>query len=509
MARASKPLCGSRLSPPPERRETRPVAPAAPDAAARFPVAVFPAPLRQFIREVAAALPCPPDFVGVPMLALLGCAIGTSRVLRVKPGWLEGPRIFAAVVADTGTKKSPALQLAAWPWYERQRALLRQDLDASDIDGDGGSEPGDAPPGQPAEPTAWQRPSTSTRFTGDPSSPPQVFTTDTTLEALIVLLAQNPRGVALLQDELSAWLRSMDLYRPSGRGADRQRWLSLWNGAPVMVNRKSRKQPIVIENPLVCLAGCLPPDVLGELSDERGREDGFIHRLLFGFPDPVPVRWTNAAVSEQALHGYQQVCNRLWDVQGNWRQAGAGPPSPIELSFTAPGRNAFIRFAQTLYAELADPDLPDHLRGPWAKFDGYGARVALILHLCRVVCGEADTEDVDEHSVTAMVQLMHYFKAHTTRVYTRLRSTRADQRAGTALRWIQAHGRVCTVRDLQRHRVAGITRASQGEKLLRDLVDLGQGEVRERRLPSGRTQRVFVLHADSSSSRGSSAVRPK
>jgi hypothetical protein len=90
-----------------------------------FPVEVLPQPLARLVREVAKALPCPPDFMAVPMLALLGCAIGTSRVLRVKPGWLEGARIFAAVVAEPGTKKSPALKLAAWPFYERQRTLLR------------------------------------------------------------------------------------------------------------------------------------------------------------------------------------------------------------------------------------------------------------------------------------------------------------------------------------------------------------------------------------------------
>jgi hypothetical protein len=72
----------------------------------------------------------------------------------------------------------------------------------------------------------------------DVPSPPQLFTTDSTLEALIVVLAQHPRGVALIQDELGAWTRAMDQYRQ--RGADRQRWLSFWNGAPVIVNRKSR-----------------------------------------------------------------------------------------------------------------------------------------------------------------------------------------------------------------------------------------------------------------------------
>src|SRR5207244_1411222 len=92
-----------------------------------------PAPLARFVTEVAASLPCPPDFVGVPMLALLGCAIGASRVLRGKAGWREGPRIYAAVVAEAGTKKSPALKLAAAPFFERQRTIFQHYLRGEDL----------------------------------------------------------------------------------------------------------------------------------------------------------------------------------------------------------------------------------------------------------------------------------------------------------------------------------------------------------------------------------------
>lgn len=169
------------------------------------------------------------------------------------------------------------------------------------------------------------------------------------------------------------------------------------------------------------------------------------------------------------------------------------------MTLTAEGQAAFVRCVNDLYTQLADPELPDHLRGPDAKLEGYATRLALILHLCRLVSGEADAEAVEEQSVMAAIALVHYFQAHAKRVYARLRSTRADQRAETAIRWIQAHGGVCTVRDLQRHRIAGVTRASQAEKLVRDLIDLEAGELRERRLPSGRIQRVFVMHADLSS----------
>jgi Protein of unknown function (DUF3987) len=156
-----------------------------------------------------------------------------------------------------------------------------------------------------------------------------------------------------------------------------------------------------------------------------------------------------------------------------------------------------------------DPELPAHLRGPYAKLEGYAARLALLVQLCRHVAGEAAHTAVDARSVTAAAALIEYFQAHLIRVYTCLRSTQADQRAVTALRWIRAHGRACTVRDLQRHRVAGVTRASQGEKLLRDLVDLGAGELRARRLPSGRTLPVFVMHTHTSSRAASSIDRPR
>jgi hypothetical protein len=70
---------------------------------------------------------------------------------------------------------------------------------------------------------------------------PQLYTTDATLEALIQLLHQNPRGLLFVRDELTAWVLGMNQYR-GGRGADRQQWLSLWNGADLIVHRKIRQE---------------------------------------------------------------------------------------------------------------------------------------------------------------------------------------------------------------------------------------------------------------------------
>jgi hypothetical protein len=75
-------------------------------AAAPFPVSAMPESCRRLIEEGAAAIGCPPDFVGLPMLAVLASAIGNSRVLRLKRGWEEGVRA-TALSSPTPAKRKP------------------------------------------------------------------------------------------------------------------------------------------------------------------------------------------------------------------------------------------------------------------------------------------------------------------------------------------------------------------------------------------------------------------
>jgi hypothetical protein len=95
-----------------------------------FPTDVLPEPLARYVREGAKAMGCPEDYLAVPMLVVAGAAIGGSRVLEVKPGWREAPCLYAAVVGDPGTTKSPALKAVLGPFEERQRELEREHEEA-------------------------------------------------------------------------------------------------------------------------------------------------------------------------------------------------------------------------------------------------------------------------------------------------------------------------------------------------------------------------------------------
>lgn len=253
------------------------------------------------------------------------------------------------------------------------------------------------------------------------------------------------------------------------------------------MNRKTRQTPIVLDNPFVNVVGCLPPDLLGQLTDARGREDGFVHRLLFGFPDPLAMHWSEVAVREATLEGYCRVFEGLWALQGVSAQ------KPRVVPFTPTGRQTFIAYANALYAELADPDCPDTFRGPLAKLEGYGARLALLVQLCRMVCEEAHGEAVDECSVRAAAALLQYFKSHARRVSRRLQATPTEQRVARALHWLETHPtREWTLRQLLRAKVGGCTTRQEMERLLGHLADRGWGYLRHRRTSNGMTQTIFV-----------------
>lgn len=455
-----------------------------------FPVEVLPAPLVRFVREVSQALPCPPDFVGVPMLAVLGAAIGTSRVIQVKPGWEERPLLYVAVVADPGSRKSPALDKVTLPLreyqkrlhaeYEWAREVYWQELSQFEVEletwklaskkaAQGKELPPEEKPAAPEEPVMAQ-----------------IFTTDATLEALAVLLQKNPRGLIFLRDELTGWVHGMNQYK-SGRGADRQAWLSFWNGAQVVVNRKSAKGPVLLDRPFVSVVGCLPPDVLGDLADERGREDGFIHRLLFSYPEHLPPYWTEAFITQEAREGYLKVFEALLRLSPS--VDAEGQSSSVVVPFTAIGREVFVGWANAHHKEQTDPLFPENLRGPWAKLEGYCARLALILQACRYVAGEAEGEAIDEVSALGAAALVDYFKSHARKVYARLYVTKEDKQAELALRWIRKQGGKVTAREVLRYKVAGVKTKSEAENLLKDLEERGHGTLEEKE----RRKIIFTL----------------
>ena len=206
-----------------------------------FPLEALPVSLRRYCIEQSQALPCPVDLVALATLGVASAAIGRSRLIQLKQGWLEPAGLFVAIVAPPGCLKSPVLKHASEPirskqeeWrkeYEETKKRHEDDLLNYQKSADAFKKGKGAHPGEKPEVPCMRR----------------LWTADVTVERLGTLLAENPRGLLLLRDELSAWVRGLNQYR-QGRGADRQFYLSAWSQAPTAIDRQ-QKDPIFVDRP--------------------------------------------------------------------------------------------------------------------------------------------------------------------------------------------------------------------------------------------------------------------
>jgi hypothetical protein len=395
--------------PPPEPWEP-PIPLATVPTADPFPVGVLPRPLADFAEDAAAALGCPADYVGVPLLVIAGAAIGSTRGLEVKPGYAERPCVYAAVVGPPGTAKTPALKLAAGPVYAEQGRRVDFYRKAKQAHEDGIE---DTPP------------TLST-----------LYVSDITTEKLAEVMQENSRGVALVRDELSAWVGGMDQYRARGRGADRQFFLSAWAGEAVSVHRKNQDDgPVFVAHPFVGVVGGLPPDLLARLRGEHAVSDGFLDRLLFSYPEPPPaVGESWASIPADALDAWRDTLAHLWGLQHAVDADGRKHPHYVPLAQS--GRKVWQQFTDALAGEMNADGFPDYLRGPWSKMRGYCARLALIVHHLRLATGEEYGDEVDGDTLECGAALVRYFMSHARKVYHALDADRRTAAAQKLWGWI-------------------------------------------------------------------------
>lgn len=378
-----------------------------PTPALAFPVDVLPRGLAEMICYAADSMGCAIDYPALASLAVASGAIGRSFAIRLKPGWTESALLYVAGVGDPGTTKSPAITLMAQIlWSIAKEKLTKYQGEMKD------HRSGDGP-----APTLQR-----------------IVVEDTTVEALAPMLRDNPRGLLMVRDELTALFAGHNQYK-RGRGADRQFYLSNWSGAPINVDRKSNPDgiPIHIPHPYLAIVGGLTPGMLSELSEAKGRDDGFLDRILFGFPEPTRVRWCPDGIPDDVNALWQQAVRRLLAREMVHDEGG---DRPFFVGFSRDALERFVAWFDGHCEETEADDFSPHLKGMWAKFRAYCARLALILDRLHRAFWDEDWQgpvDISARNLEGAIQLIDYFKAHGRRVRSLMRGAFGENPDARAL----------------------------------------------------------------------------
>ncbi|MGI9253112.1 MAG: DUF3987 domain-containing protein, partial [Thermomicrobiales bacterium] len=335
-----------------------------------FPSQVFPEAVRRVVEDGAAAMGVAPDLIATPLLAMAGAAVGNCAAIQIKRAWIERPILWTAVVARPGAGKTPAL------------ALARSGIDALELD---------ARERHRLAVNAWVE-------EGEKGSRPQqedVFTTDSTMEAVAAMLTRT-RGMAMVRDELAAWVHSMDAYR---KGGDRQAWLSLWAGVPPKITRKT-SDPIFVLDPVICLTGGIQPDLLGVLIGNPKVRDGMPDRLLISCPETPPRAWTDEDLDDRSA-------KRLVALFRMLRDGGRSMVAPLEPD----ARARWIDWYDQVAREANQSS--GIMEGFLAKAPAQVARLALVLHCLHWPTDIA--RPVSQETMEAAIVVWEYFREHFRR----------------------------------------------------------------------------------------------
>ena len=327
---------------PPRSTGTGPGPAAPPRPFAPFPLDALPAPLVPFVTAVAAAIPCDPAAVALPALAVCGAAVGAARVLEVKRSWAEPPIIWAALVARSGSVKSPPFELAVGPLQRLDLDLRRAGAEAARTHRAAEQAHKDAAKlrrtrraGADDEP-----PDTADPGPGDPPPPkPRCLAGDITIESLAVILDDNPKGVLVYRDELASWFAGLTRYSKTDATAD---WLQLFHARPLSVDRKTGdKLTIAVPHAAAGVLGTIQPAVLGRAFTREFRASGGAARILVVMPPPRRKVWTDDDLPADVAADYEALVRRLRELEP--AAGGDGWPAPVPVRFTPEARRRWGR----------------------------------------------------------------------------------------------------------------------------------------------------------------------
>ncbi|MDP3262444.1 MAG: DUF3987 domain-containing protein [Tabrizicola sp.] len=209
-------------------------------------------------------------FAAAAALAVVAGAIGnglTFQPRRKDTDWRVPSALWISLVDQPGSGKSPVIAAALKPLNEidaerRKTAAAQAKLEQA---------------ARAAEPKARKGPPVAKPV-------PRSLVDNTTMEKLVSMLAENPRGLLQKPDELASLFGALGAYKKSGEG-DRGQLLRLYDGGSITVDRQGSGTTHA-ENALLSILSGTQPDRIGKVARDLG-SDGMLQRFLFVLGDEV------------------------------------------------------------------------------------------------------------------------------------------------------------------------------------------------------------------------------
>ncbi len=398
----------------------------------------IPEPLRLWMGDISERMQVPIEFIASPALVGISSVIGRQIGIhpKQKDDWHVVPNLWGAIIARPGFFKSPAIAEALRPVdfltnkaqkeFESGKVGVKtkEEILKAKIDGlkeliKKATRKGNF---HDVDPLRQDLEKTLEELESNFIIEKRFKTNDATVEKLACLIKENPKGILVLRDELSGWLKSL---QKSGREGDREFYLESWNGyGSFTVDRIGRG---TLHVPALCLSifGGLQPSkidaYLNQITNNYG-DDGLLQRFqILVYPD-IQKKWRN--VDRRPNKEAAEIAQKVFSALANIKIVNAPEHSLLcGLHFSKDAQVIFDEWRMQLESRLRSPDskspvFESHL----AKFRSLVPSLALIFHLIENYA-QAEiniTDEIQVGSIRLALKWASFLELHAKKVYADL-----------------------------------------------------------------------------------------
>lgn len=354
-----------------------------------FPLEALPEKIREYLASTSLQFSQVTDYAATTFIVSLGGLIGRSVHLRMRPhdSWKETTNCWSVLVGPPSAKKSPIMRRIFDQFKPLDKRAAENFKQAKKQASENKDECNEVLP-------VRQR----------------YITDDATTPKLRELMAGNPRGLILRNDELKGQLERLD---KMGNEGDRSFMMSCWSGLEdYSEDRMCRASQLNIPLALTWI-GCIPPSslhrYLREAMGKGGGADGFMQRFQFiCYPDHNPCfTLAEKGVPEDLEAEIQNLFARL-DLEANQSR---------DLYFTPDAQSYFDTWLVTHENDARSGGYPGYWESHLGKQSKVIAVLAIILHRLKEIFYDKPSNEVDLDTLLAALKIQQYYLEHARRCY--------------------------------------------------------------------------------------------
>ena len=408
-----------------------------------LPTELIPGPLQRWLCDAADRAQIPLEFVAAPAIVALSSILGRSVGIYPKrhDDWLVIPNLWGALIGRPGVLKSPAIAEALRP-LRRLAMEAQEEFKITASEAQAGAQIIKAGIG------AFQDEAKKAAKANDRNKQDSIhadlaelyrsletatvhekryIVNDTTTEKLGELLNQNPRGLLLVRDELSGWLRAMD---KTGREGDREFFLEAWQGSGGFTYDRIGRGTLHV--PALCLSvfGSIQPGKLKEYVQGALRggvaDDGLLQRLQVVVWPEIGSEWTNVdrVPDVSARNEVSEIFRALDGATPSELGAETDHHTIPALRFSLEAQELSDEWRAELEHRVrssemeSTPAFESHI----AKYRSLMPALALVFHLIAVVAGDGPVNSIDPAPVSLRAAKLaaawcEFLERHAKKIY--------------------------------------------------------------------------------------------